>query len=343
MSHEREEESTRGPEMAPSGGSTPELTTHVGGHLPDQREDTLFRICSRTMTGASGLHHLAYYTDRVLDFALDHLDAPEVALPPAGEEPRVGLRRLGRQLCAAFEQLDDRLRNAYTGALIRTVIRTDDAEIVCDPVVRTQYVVGVGYTGDRDGYIDEANDVDRSLARLITELRAEVGLSSQNLGGFDTEETGDPAREPVVSHVTKRGSLPAPVEEACTGALHPADLHFVAYCVDDEVVFHADVFDHAALSMYFAGSVTPDYRRAFYQKLSEQLCEIRTQLNRVTALLLRGRLKRVVLDVEQGAVYYYRVSRRTHLVGVTLHQPKVHHADVRMAQLATECEHHPTV
>ncbi len=325
-------------------GSAPELTAHVGKHASGEREGALLQICRQTMTNASGLHHLAYYTDRVLDFALDQLETDEVALPQARDKARTGLNRLGRNLCAVFEQLDRSLRNAYTGALIRTVIRTDDAEIVCDPVVRAQYVVGVGYTGDRDDYIDETNDVDRSLAHLVMELREKVGLSSQNLGGFDTETADVVPAEPTLPRVTADGSVPDSVKEACLGALNATDLHLVAYCVDDEVVFLADVFDHAALGLYFAGSVTPAYRRTYYRDLCDRLGQIRTQLNRVTALLLRGRLKRVVLDVEQGAVYYLRVSGRVYLAGVTLHQPRVHNADLRMAQLAAECRrHHPTV
>jgi hypothetical protein len=250
------------------------------------------------------------------------------------------MNRLGRQLCAAFEQLDQDMQPAYTGALIRAVFRTDDAEIVCDPVVRSQYVVGIGYTGDRDAYIDEASDVDRSVAGLITDLRGEVGLSSQNPGGFETETADVAPSAASPPHSSSRRPLPRPIKEACLNALNAAGLHLVAYCVDDEVAFVADVLDHAALGLYFAGAVTPDYRRAYYQSLCDRLGELRAQLNRVTAILLRGRLKRVVLDVEQGAVYYLRVSGRVHLVGVTLHQPRVHNADVRMAQLAIECGRH---
>jgi hypothetical protein len=110
--------------------------------------------------------------------------------------------------------------------------------------------------------------------------------------------------------------------------------------VDDEIVFLADVFEHDELSLYFAGPVTPSYRRRYYRELGEQLAEIRTRLGRVSAHMLSGRLKRVVLDVEQGAVYYFRVSSRVYLVGVTLHQPRVRTMDLRMAELARECQKH---
>lgn len=339
MSSDMSNDHTEGAAMADTDSQVPDITTHIAGHLGDQREQALLGVCTQAFTDTVGLHHLAYYTDRVLDFALDVLDdearAPRHSTPSA----RPGLLRLGRQLCGEFELLDDRLRHAHTGALIRTVLRTDDAEIVCDPVVRAQYLVGVTYTEDQD-YIDESNRVDRSLGELVKELRVHVGLRSQNIGGFETDTepvpTEDPARTaPTV--VMRRGVSAKPVEDACLAALNPHGLHLIATCVDDEIVFMADVFEHRALSLYFAGPITPKYRRGFYLDLANQLVGIRARLARVSARMLRGQLKRVVLDVEQGAVYYFRVNSRMHLVGVTLHQPRVRQTDLRMAELAMEC------
>lgn len=327
--------------MTETGGSGPEVTAHVAGHLTDhpggEREQALLSICAQAVTGTVGLHHLAYYTDRVLDFALDVLDEQRTARP--------GLRRLGRQLCGEFELLDDRLRYAHTGALVRTVLRTDDVEVVCDPVVRAQYVVGVTYTDEHD-YIDESNQVDRSLAGLVADLRSQVGLASRNVGGYETDTLATPSTDDrrIEPHVDQRGGeLPASIEQACLAALNPHGLHLVGCLVDDEVVFLGDILEHSALALYYGGPVTPAYRREFYRELSGQLAEIRTRLARVSAQMLRGQLKRVVLDVEQGAVYYFRVDSRLHLVGVTLHQPRVRQVDLRLAELAVECgKLHPT-
>ncbi|HEX6353064.1 hypothetical protein [Actinophytocola sp.] len=333
-----------GAEMA-AGSRVPDITAHVGGHIDDPRERALLGICARAVADTVGLHHLAYYTDRVLDFALDVFDDADHAPPDTHTEARPGLRRLGRQLCGEFERLNERLLRAHTGTLIRTVLRTDDAEIVCDLVVRAQFVVAVTYTGLHD-YIDESNSVDRTLAGLVRNLRDHVGLPSQNPGGYETESEADPAEDTrsIEPHVDRRRSrLPREIEDACLSALSAPALHLVAYCVDDETVFLADVFEHPALSMYFPGPVTPEYRRRYYRELCKQLAGIRTRLARVSAHMLNGRLKRVVLDVEQGAVYYFRVTSRVYLVGVTLHQPRVRHMDLRMAQLAAECgKFHPT-
>ncbi|WP_460406993.1 hypothetical protein [Actinophytocola sediminis] len=335
--------------MTETGGRIPDITAQLGGHLDDQREQTLLHVCESAMARTVDLHHLAYYTDRVLDFTLDVLEDENRAPRHAVTAARPGLQRLGRQLCGEFETLDDRLRQAQTGALIRTVLRTDDAEIVCDPVVRAQFVVGVSYTEAHD-YIDESNSVDRSLADLVRSLRTHVGLQSQNVGGYETDTAPTPTPtedsrriEPHIdAHIDARtdphhDTIPATVEQACLAALNPHGLHLVACCVDDEIVFLADIFDHSTLALFFAGPVTPRYRRGFYRELGGQLAEIRSRLARVSARMLRGPLKRVVLDVEQGAVYYFRVTSRTYLVGVTLNQTRVRQTDLRMAELAEEC------
>lgn len=313
------------------------IATHVGGHVEKPEDHVLFRTCREAVARTANLHHIAYYTDRVLDFALDVLDDERDATTGT----RAGLRRLGRQLCHEFEGLDRLLRNGRTGVLIRMVLRTADAEIVCDPVVRKQFVVGMSYTDGHD-FIDEANDVDRSVATLIGQLRGHLGLTRQNPGGYETEheelESGRYPHEPHVETVDGESELPPHVATACREALDPAYLHLVAYCHGDEVLFLADTFDHHSMRPYFGTETTPLHRRAHYRKLSAQLSDIYTSLNRVSANALRNKLKRIVLDVEQGAVYCYRLDNCAHLVGVTLYQPRVHHVDLRMAQLAHECD-----
>jgi hypothetical protein len=317
------------------------IHVHVGGHVEKPQDDVMYQLCQRAVEQTADLHHIAFYTDRVLDFAMDVLGDERDRPAGASTADRSGLRRLGRQLCHEFERLDKLLREARTGALIRTVLRTADAEIVCDPVVRKQFVVGTTYTEGHD-YIDDANNVDRSVAGLVRDLRKQLGLTGQNVGGYDTEheepETGWPRHEPHVETVDGDSVIPPEIEMACRDALDPAYLHLVTYCIGDEVVYLADTFEHPSMRTYFGRETTPLHRRAHFRRLSGQLSDICSSLNRVSAQTLRGRLKRIVLDVEQGAVYYYRLDNGAQLVGVTLYQPRVHHADVRMARLARECD-----
>jgi hypothetical protein len=44
-----------------------------------------------------------------------------------------------------------------------------------------------------------------------------------------------------------------------------------------------------------------------------------------------------VLDVEQGAIYYYRIRPAEYLVGVTIIQRKVAEADRKIAEISLAC------
>jgi hypothetical protein len=60
------------------------------------------------------------------------------------------------------------------------------------------------------------------------------------------------------------------------------------------------------------------------------------QLDNRLADLHTGKLVRVVLDVEQGAIYFYNLGDIGFLVGVTLDQQQVDPADWKMSLIANE-------
>jgi hypothetical protein len=80
--------------------------------------------------------------------------------------------------------------------------------------------------------------------------------------------------------------------------------------------------------------MTVDARRKFYNDFAMELSNVVSTLGRLTRSSVGGRLFRLVLDVEQGAIFYYRLRVNDYLVGVTLDQDQVHVADDKMALLA---------
>ena len=76
-------------------------------------------------------------------------------------------------------------------------------------------------------------------------------------------------------------------------------------------------------------------RRGLYEQEGLALIELRRSLEGRLGRLHTGRLVRVVLDVEQGAIYYYEVSREParHLVAVTLDQDHVYTVDAELEAL----------
>jgi hypothetical protein len=125
--------------------------------------------------------------------------------------------------------------------------------------------------------------------------------------------------------------------DLCTNHVKNDDLHYVAYYVDGRCAFYVDVFDHHAIESYFT-EVTQDRRREEYLRLAIHLNEWLPGMNHSFDGIDSGVLIRVVLDVERGAFYYYKVDSRRFVIGVTLDQSVVHKADSVMTKLAREVQ-----
>ena len=134
----------------------------------------------------------------------------------------------------------------------------------------------------------------------------------------------------MVHHGTEIGPVPA----ACRAALDVAHLHYVGWVKNRDVVYAADVLDAPALHRFFPDiAITPAVRREFYGRLARLLSRMFPELTGWIEPVAGDPLHRLVLDVEEGAVYYYRQEPGQFLIGVTLNQERVHQADDAMAKL----------
>lgn len=302
--------------------------------------DTTRRACRAAILAGPALHYLAHYSSGVFDFGVDVLGdpPPEPGALPGGTR-REELKRLGRHLTFQVTALDRALQEARTGRLIRTVLHTEEGALFCDSVVPTEHVVGLvldhAGAGPLFGHpaVDEA---DRAVAGLATRLRAELSLGSLNPGGWETADAVPPlaaedAEDDVEPHVTvAEGPL-----ATCLSAVRSRDLHLVAHVVDGEVRTMVDCLGDPALAPFFK-QVAVEARRRFYQGFVPELGALATRLNRAVAPVVGGLLVRLVLDVEMGAVYHYRLRAGEYLVGVTIDQARVSSADRRMSELSAE-------
>ncbi len=328
-----------------------ELADHVGEEFA-----AVIAAFRATMAGGSGLDYLAHYSSGVFDYSVDLLGDPprhEEALP--GSTHRDELQRLGRSLSFAVSTLDRTLQEARTGGLIRTVLHTERGAAFCCSVVPKQDLVGIvldtaapaggsGNSGNDvdDGYLSHAavvSSADRAVSALATRLREQVRLPSANPGGWASvvpvgalPEDG-PSVAPFTCEMTEQSGASDALMAACRDAVRPTDLQLVAYCLPGEVVFTADCLDDRSLAPFFT-QIAVGARRRFYQRLSEDLCALAARFSRATSTALGGLLLRMVLDVEQGAIYYYRLKAGDYLVGVTVDQSRVSAADDRMSSLA---------
>lgn len=311
----------------------PDPVLDRAGHLGPAFDDTI-ASCRATVDADPQLTYLAHYSSGVYDFGIDRLGEPPAAPDALPTGRRAALSRFGRAFSFTVNRLDRVLQEVRTGGLIRAVVHTTRGAAFCNSVVPKENVVGLVL--DRkpaNGLLrmSALRPTDQAMAALATTLRKRVRLNSLNPGGWESAEYPAALSEHASTqpHVT----FPAPADAPdLTGVLSPADLHLVAYCPDGEVAYLADVLEDPALGPFFT-QITTTARRKFYCDFSHELGPLAVSLGRSARDVLGGSLLRMVLDVEQGAVYYYRVRAGTYLVGVTVDQSRVAVADDRMAAL----------
>ncbi|MEV4257631.1 hypothetical protein AB0J52_31110 [Spirillospora sp. NPDC049652] len=277
-------------------------------------------------------HHLAKYNHGVYEFAVGRLDEPDRHTRYRGVE---------EQLAFAMGALDNELAEARTGRLIRMVVHAERGALFAVSVTPRNYVLGIvfGLASAAAGgpplslpRVPLVRDADRVACRLTDLLRHQIGLPPQNPGGWDTFEEVLPETTRPLPGLMRRERGPGLVARF-ERALHPVGLIYLAHCRDGVLLESADVLEHGQVARGRSARVPAMAVRAFYDRLAEDLGGHARQLAQTSAQAVRGRVLRIVLDVEQGAVYYYRLSASEYLVGVTVHQAHVCQADEVLGDL----------
>ncbi|MEV0004775.1 hypothetical protein AB0H28_21185 [Micromonospora sp. NPDC050980] len=291
-------------------------------------------LCRDVLLADSGIYHVAHYTSGVLDFALDLL--AQTTAPPTGDgddlaERRDIHRRVGAQLVYRATELNRRLWELQTGALIRLVAQTATGLVFCNSVVGSEHVIGFGSAPAAPGDatpVDPArfDAVDRAASGLATDLRRLMRQRSQNPGGWLTDTTRA-AQQTSDGPLHPRVSGSADPDGVLAAALRPDGLHYLSHHRAGEQTATADILAHPELAPFFNRGVTVADRRSRYQRLAADLSLLVLQISRDLRRAVDGDVARLVLDVEMGAVYYSRLTPGDYLFGVTLDQDAVSQAD----------------
>lgn len=326
------------PRSDPGSGVTEprvERAEHIGAEFDDTID-----VCRTVVRSHPELRQLAHYSNAVFDFSIGRIEQDRAMQT---ERFQQRLRRAGETLSYSINRLDRNLQEVRTGALIRVVLHTERGALICDSVVPKENLIGlVPHVADGAPSVllprvTEVRSADMAMAELATDLRERISLGPANPGGYRTEQAPVAeeyaVREPALTFGMPPAQADEAIVEACRQAVRPTDLHLVAYCPDGEVAFMFDHFEHRSLGRFFT-QITPVARRKFYQEFSRELGDLATELSRSVRGILDAPVQRMVLDVEQGAIWFYRVRTRTYLVGVTVDQSRVSHADDRLAELA---------
>lgn len=316
---------------------------HVGAEI--ERVRALF---AAAVDPAGGVHALIEVNSGTEDLSFDVLDAPELAGHLPSQDPgelRAGCRSAARLVSSFTISKEERLDEAGTGRLIRTVLHGDGGAVLCYSVVPGQYLVGFVFgpaTALPDTLLCDiplVDAADRAMTRLVNQLRHRMELPPQDAGGWaDDSALSAPADTGGQTASDRAHVYPndtgGPEFDPLLELVDNADLHFVSRVRARNVDMTVDHFGHSELRVP-TGLGTPDARRKFYLDLAQELFHAAAQQGRLVRSTVGGTLRRLVLDVEQGAVYFYRLTAGDYLVGVTLYQRQVNASDRKMSLLAT--------
>ncbi|WP_345469535.1 hypothetical protein [Actinoallomurus oryzae] len=143
-----------------------------------------------------------------------------------------------------------------------------------------------------------------------------------------------PARgEAVRSAVQLRSSPLSTLGGRLSDLLSPDELIYLAHCRRGDILAEADLLDHEQVIELRPPHLPPSAMRTLYRRMAEEFAMFTRQLSQLARQAIRGRMLRIVLDVEQGAFFYYRLGPRDYLVGVTTNQKRVSQADQAMGEL----------
>ncbi|MDG9728650.1 MULTISPECIES: hypothetical protein [unclassified Streptomyces] len=316
-------------------GAAPGPRQHRADHVTDD-SDAFIDLCASALS-EDGLHHVAQYHWGVFNYSADILDRLPVPTEgsPAATDPadrRRQFTRVGRQLHYVLGRMDHVLRSVDSGRLVRSVLQFGDGAVFHYYFRSDEYLTGFSLRADT---VDAG---DRAMADLIAAFREELGLPFLNPGGFVTASCPSAAtpwagsKEPHLVKEGDWGTPDPPVLARCARAVAVNGLHYAGYFAPDTGHLTADVFNDPALAGFFR-TLSRDERRTRYVGLGERLHYVVARLNQSLRAVVPGRLTRVVLDVEEGALFYADRGEGRFALGVSLDESQVARADRRMTDL----------
>lgn len=299
----------------------------------------------------------------LMGHGLDYLvlydqDTAKVALGGAGQERdelvASGHERTGRMIYYVLRELEPDFAGLRTGALIRTVLQLPGGTIF-------YYLVEPGiHLYGSTAEVSQIERLDASIADSVNDLRAIVRYSPLDFGSFSSMraatvltaapsdaghpagETGDPGGgTPGGESGDSTGTFTVGGQDTSSAAvlrraLHSDGLHYLAYYDARSLLDCVDIFERPTLRNFFRSASVED-RRDRYRRLGALLPGVLRRMNEHLSTVVHGRLIRVVLDVEQGAVYFHALPGSSRfLIGVTLDQSRVAVSDEQMMRTARD-------
>jgi hypothetical protein len=311
---------------AAGGGLKTLVAPHAG-----RGYDYLIEACRDTAAGCPGIRSLTHLTNNTVDFAVRAAAAePFRGALPWDDEVEVEGRPAQRFVRWVLET-DATMRQLRTGELMRVLAVTRSGGMQYSRLRDGQYVVGMATSSEG------CDAMDTVMNDMATDLRYRLFDLGTEFPG------GDPAQHkrtltdhvPLTLQATTRDQED---ENRLRGIwprhLNPYDLHYAAYYRDGTPVCAGDCFEHAELSEALV-AVPAQNRRAMYRDLVFRLQTSLGDLAQILEPLTTDPVERLVLDVQQGAVYLHWLDTADgdFVVGVTVRQKQVAVAEERLGDL----------
>ncbi|EFL35437.1 predicted protein [Streptomyces viridochromogenes DSM 40736] len=293
----------------------------------------LSKECRATVAACPEIRSISHVVSNTVVFAVREADAVPFPTGMSWEDEADTEGRPGRRLVRWVLETDEAMRALDVGYLMRTLVVTPEGGMQCSRLHSAQYLVGISPSGPG------CDAMDTTMNRLVTKIRTGRQMVDELPGGRPGE-----VKEPLVQgsslfmHVLSRDAQEA---QRLRGIWHrhlnPRDLHYAAYYRDWSLVCSGDAFEHQELEDSFA-VVSVAARRAIYRDLVSRLREQLTDLAGIMAPVTRAPIRRLVLDVVDGAFYMHWLGDAAgdFVVGVTFRQPQVAVAEERLLDLIAE-------
>ncbi|MFF8935866.1 hypothetical protein ACF08O_14270 [Streptomyces paradoxus] len=290
----------------------------------------LSKECRAAVAACPEIRSMTHVVRNTVVFAVREAEAEPFPGGLSWEDEADAEGRPGRRLVRWVLKTEEAMRRLDVGDLMRTLVVTPEGGMQCSRLHAAQYLVGISpsETG--------CDAMDTKMNRLVSKIRAERQMADELPGGREGE-----VLEPFVQggslfmHVLTRDMQEEQrLRSIWHRHLNPGDLHYAAYYRNWSLVCSGDAFEHQELEDSFA-VVSVAARRAIYRDLVSRLREELTDLAGIIAPVTRAPIRRLVLDVVDGAFYMHWLgdAEGDFVVGVTFRQPQVGVAEERLRHL----------
>ncbi|MFF9804024.1 hypothetical protein ACF1G5_02645 [Streptomyces coeruleorubidus] len=313
----------------------PETELFTESHWSPEGHGRITELCQGAFSGVPALRSVSHYSNGIIDFVVRRGGCPPLSSLVTEHGEDIANESLpGSRLLLCTQDLNALMRPLGTGELMRVVLANARGGLWGGRVKAGEYLSALT---DTPGGMPAA---DAAMNGLVSAIRTHVHhLPDELPGGL----TGPP--EPLPEHKERLridfgtaaaghdGLSEMRLRALWGGHVNTVDLQYAAFYRDWKLVCAGDVFENPELGPRFL-EVSVRTRRTAYRDLAQGLRGHLARLTDALRLVVQPPADRLVLDVQEGAVFVTWLSPRDYVLGVTLDQRQVTHAESRLHDLA---------